>query len=94
MKLFLNQDFVNKEQFWPESAIPDGRPDSEVGNRTSYSPVELGLGLSLATIDVLTLFCMASDPTYFVWGYKFNLPPLEFGSSGPKSGRKAYHHKM
>ena len=46
MKLFLNQDFVNKEQFWPESAIPDGRPDSEVGNGTSYIPVELGLGLS------------------------------------------------
>ena len=36
MKLFLNQDFVNKEQFWPESAITDGRPDSEVGNGTSY----------------------------------------------------------
>ena len=75
MKLFLNQDFVNKEQFWPESAIRDGRPDSEVGNRTSYSPVELGLGLSLATIDISALFFMASDQTYFVWGYKFNPPP-------------------
>ena len=69
MKLFLNQDFVNKEQFWQEGTVPEGRPDSEVGNRTSYSTVELGLGLSLATIDVLTLLCMASDATYFVCGY-------------------------
>ena len=88
MKLFLNQDFVNKEQFWPESAIPDGRPDSEVGNRTSYSPVELGLGLSLATIDISTLFCMASDPTYFVWGYKFNPPPWSLAVRGLKVGGK------
>ena len=47
MKLFLNQDFVNKEQFWQESTVLDGRPDSEVGNRTSYSPVGAGTGAEL-----------------------------------------------
>ena len=36
MKLFLNQDFVNKEQFWPESTIPDGRPDSKVDSYNVY----------------------------------------------------------